>query len=84
MDSAPLYGELDIVVAANANGSNLTFLDTWRQFFEPYHIIVVQSGTADGQRPLQVPEGFDHQIITRNDIKRLLGPKAGCISSQER
>eukprot|EP00889_Picochlorum_renovo_P008962 jgi/Picre1/35992/NNA_003449.t1 len=60
---------------------NLDFLEQWRDFFQPYHIIVVQDG--DPSRKVEVPEGFDYELYNRNDIERILGDKAWCISFKD-
>ncbi|KAL1566486.1 UDP-arabinopyranose mutase 1 [Salvia divinorum] len=72
---APLKDELDIVIPTMRN---LDFLETWRPFFGQYHLIIVQDG--DPSKTIHVPEGFDYDLYNRNDINRILGPKATCIS----
>ena len=32
---------------------------------------------------IKVPEGFDYELYNRNDINRILGPKASCISFKD-
>ncbi|KAL0441908.1 UNVERIFIED_CONTAM: putative UDP-arabinopyranose mutase 1 [Sesamum radiatum] len=71
---APLKDELDIVIPTIRN---LDFLEMWRPFFQPYHLIIVQDGDP---KTIKVPEGFDYELYNRNDINRILGPKASCIS----
>lgn len=73
-----LKDELDIVIPTIRN---LDFLEMWRPFFEPYHLIIVQDG--DPSRTINVPEGFDYELYNRNDINRILGPKASCISFKD-
>ncbi|KHN19595.1 UDP-arabinopyranose mutase 3 [Glycine soja] len=53
----------------------------WRPFFEGYHLIIVQDG--DPSKVIKVPEGFDYELYNRNDINRVLGPKAHCISFKD-
>ncbi|GFZ19027.1 reversibly glycosylated polypeptide 1 [Actinidia rufa] len=53
----------------------------WRPFFEQYHLIIVQDG--DPSKTIKVPEGFDYELYNRNDINRILGPKASCISFKD-
>ncbi len=60
---------------------NLDFLEQWRDFFQPYHIIVVQDG--DPARTVAVPPGFDYELHTRADIERILGDKAWAISFRD-
>ncbi|KAL4303389.1 hypothetical protein GQ457_10G028560 [Hibiscus cannabinus] len=77
--STPLLkDELDIVIPTIRN---LDFLEMWRPFFEQYHLIIVQDG--DPSRKIKVPNGFDYELYNRNDISRILGPKAACISFKD-
>ncbi|XP_057980937.1 probable UDP-arabinopyranose mutase 2 [Malania oleifera] len=73
-----LKDELDIVIPTIRN---LDFLEMWRPFFEPYHLIIVQDG--DPSKSIKVPDGFDYELYNRNDINRILGPKASCISFKD-
>ncbi|XP_035549976.1 probable UDP-arabinopyranose mutase 2 isoform X1 [Juglans regia] len=73
-----LKDELDIVIPTIRN---LDFLEMWRPFFQPYHLIIVQDG--DPSKVIKVPEGFDYELHNRNDINRILGPKASCISFKD-
>lgn len=73
-----LKDELDIVIPTIRN---LDFLEMWRPFFEPYHLIIVQDG--DPSKVIKVPEGFDYELYNRNDINKILGPKASCISFKD-
>lgn len=73
-----LKDELDIVIPTIRN---LDFLEMWRPFFQPYHLIIVQDG--DPSKTIKVPEGFDYELYNRNDINRILGPKASCISFKD-
>ena len=73
-----LKDELDIVIPTIRN---LDFLEMWRPFFEPYHLIIVQDG--DPSKTITVPKGFDYELYNRNDINRILGPKASCISFKD-
>ncbi|CAA7396263.1 unnamed protein product [Spirodela intermedia] len=76
--SPPLKDELDIVIPTIRN---LDFLEMWRPFFQAYHLIIVQDG--DPTKTIRVPEGFDYELYNRNDINRILGPKASCISFKD-
>ncbi|KAL2896111.1 putative UDP-arabinopyranose mutase 2 [Bienertia sinuspersici] len=73
-----LKDELDIVIPTIRN---LDFLELWRPFFEPYHLIIVQDG--DPSKKIMVPEGFDYDLYNRDDINKILGPKANCISFKD-
>nr|GMD80359.1 alpha-1,4-glucan-protein synthase [UDP-forming] 2 [Ipomoea batatas] len=72
---ALLKDEVDIVIPTIRS---LDFLEMWRPFFQPYHLIIIQDG--DPSKIIKVPEGFDYEFYNRNDINRILGPKASCIS----
>ncbi|RWW13409.1 hypothetical protein GW17_00022879 [Ensete ventricosum] len=77
--STPLLkDELHIVIQTIRN---LDFLEMWRPFFQPYHLIIVQDG--DPSKLIKVPEGFGYEFYNRNDINRILGPKASCISFKD-
>lgn len=73
-----LKDELDIVIPTIRN---LDFLEQWRPFFQSYHLIIVQDG--DPSKIIKVPEGFDYELYNRNDINKILGPKASCISFKD-
>lgn len=76
--SVPLQNELDIVIPTIRD---LNFLEQWRPFFQPYHLIIIQDG--DPTRKITVPEGFDYELYTRTDIERILGDKAWAISFKD-
>ncbi|KAL5728103.1 UDP-arabinopyranose mutase [Ranunculus cassubicifolius] len=77
--STPILSkDLDIVIPTIRN---LDFLEMWRPYFQPYHLIIVQDGDPD--KKIHVPEGFDYELYNRNDINRILGPKASCISYKD-
>lgn len=73
-----LKDDLDIVIPTIRN---LDFLEMWRPFFQPYHLIIIQDG--DPSKTIKVPDGFDYELYNRNDINRILGPKASCISFKD-
>ncbi|GLJ17433.1 hypothetical protein SUGI_0303380 [Cryptomeria japonica] len=70
-----LKDDLDIVIPRIRN---LDFMEMSRPFFYQYHLIIVQDG--DPTKFISVPEGFNYELYNRNDINRILGPKASCIS----
>lgn len=74
----PLHDQLDIVIPTIRN---LDFLEQWRPFFQPYHLIIIQDG--DPTKKIHVPEGFDYELYNRNDIERILGDKAWAISFKD-
>lgn len=63
-----LPGEVDVVVAALK--PDLGYLEVWREMLKGCHLIVVQ-GEAFPE-PIRVPEGFDADVYTRDDIVKLL------------
>ncbi|KAH9300148.1 hypothetical protein KI387_011731, partial [Taxus chinensis] len=73
-----LAKEVDIVIPTIRK---LDFLEKWRPFFQPYHLIIIQDG--DPQKTIEVPEGFVYELFNRNDINKLLGTKAFCISFKD-
>jgi reversibly glycosylated polypeptide/UDP-arabinopyranose mutase len=78
VEQNPLVDQLDIVIPTIRD---LGFLEQWRPFFQPYHLIIIQDG--DPLRKITVPEGFDYELYTRTDIERILGEKASCISYKD-
>ena len=77
MASAPLADQLDLVIPTIRS---LDFLEEWREFFQPYHLIIIQDG--DPTRTVGIPDGFDYEIFTRTDIERILGDKAWCAQQE--
>jgi hypothetical protein len=73
-----LVDQLDIVIPTIRN---LDFLEAWRPFFQPYHLIIIQDG--DPSRVVNIPEGFDYELHNRQDIERILGDKSWCISFKD-
>lgn len=55
-----LADQLDIVIPTIRN---LDFLEQWRPFFEPYHLIIIQDG--DPTKTIKVPAGFDYELHNR-------------------
>ncbi|KAK7856566.1 udp-arabinopyranose mutase 1 [Quercus suber] len=78
IDDDCFVNELDIVIPTIRN---LDFLEMWRPFLQPYHLIIVQDG--DPAKVIKVPDGFDYELYNRNDVNRVLGPKASCISFKD-
>jgi len=76
-----LADELDIVIPTIRS---LAFLEAWRPFFEPYHLIIIQDGSPDAP-PVDVPAGFDFERFTRRDIEERLGKERArkCISFKD-
>ncbi|TQD70179.1 hypothetical protein C1H46_044284 [Malus baccata] len=64
-----LKDDLDIVIPSIRN---LDFLEMWRPFFQPYHLIIVQDG--DPSNTIAVPDGFDYELYNRKDVNKVLEP----------
>lgn len=57
------------------------FLEAWRPFIEPFHLILVQDGDPD--KNLHIPEWADYELYNRRDIERALGADAWIISQRD-
>ncbi|XP_010442289.1 PREDICTED: probable UDP-arabinopyranose mutase 4 isoform X1 [Camelina sativa] len=78
IEAAPLKDDVDIVIPTIRS---LDFLEQWRPFLRHYHLIIVQDG--DPSINIRVPDGYDYELYNRNDINRILGPRASCISYKD-
>ncbi|KAL1218811.1 putative UDP-arabinopyranose mutase 4 [Cardamine amara subsp. amara] len=78
IEAAPFKDDLDIVIPTIRS---LDFLEQWRPFLKPYHLIIVQDG--DPSIKIRIPDGYDYELYNRNDINRILGPRASCISFKD-
>jgi reversibly glycosylated polypeptide / UDP-arabinopyranose mutase len=63
--------QVDIVIPTIRS---LDFLEEWRPFFEPYHLIIVQDG--DPSKVITVPQGFDYELYNRW-VMQFLGHASG-------
>lgn len=71
--------DLDIVIPSIRD---LDFLESWRPFLEPYHLILVQDGDPD--KKLKIPPWADYELHNRRDIESALGvDRAWVISSRD-
>lgn len=61
----PHPNEIDIVVPSIRN---LDFLEEWREFFQGFHVIIIQDGDQD--KHLEIPEWVDFELHKRVDIER--------------
>lgn len=59
-----LHDQLDIVIPTIRS---LDFLEQWRPFFQPYHLIIVQDG--DPSKTIDVPAGFDYELHNRHGVR---------------
>jgi reversibly glycosylated polypeptide/UDP-arabinopyranose mutase len=69
---------VDIVVPSIRD---LDFLEDWKPFVEPFHIIIIQDG--DPAKKLKIPDWADYELYNRHDIEKALGDKAWIISSKD-
>jgi reversibly glycosylated polypeptide/UDP-arabinopyranose mutase len=60
---------------------NLDFLNVWREFFEGFHVIIIQDG--DPSVHLEIPDWVDYELYNRDDIKEALGDDQWIISSKD-
>jgi hypothetical protein len=67
--------ELDIVVPSIRN---LSFLNDWREFFQGFHVIIVQDGDPD--KFLEIPNWVDYELYNRKDIEAVVGEKAWLLA----
>eukprot|EP00253_Pinus_taeda_P008658 PITA_08658 len=67
--------EVDVVISAIH--PDLSFLEAWRPFLSPYHLIIVQD--PELEQNVEIPSGFDHTLYTKHDMERILG--SGVLSS---
>ena len=74
-----LAADLDIVIPTIRD---LDFLADWRDFLQPYHLIIIQDGDPAAPR-VRVPPGYDADVYTRADVERVLGSRAACISYKD-
>eukprot|EP00253_Pinus_taeda_P027344 PITA_27344 len=51
--------EVDVVISAIH--PDLSFLEAWRPFLSPYHLIIVQD--PELEQNVEIPSGFDHTCI---------------------
>ena len=77
-DILPDPTEIDIVIPSIRN---LDFLNDWREFFQGFHVIIIQDG--DQSIELDVPEWVDFELHKRVDIERALGEGEWVISKRD-
>eukprot|EP00891_Asterochloris_glomerata_P003043 jgi/Astpho2/3043/e_gw1.00051.91.1_t len=61
---------------------SLGFLGQWKEFLQPYKLIIIQDGDPT-KPPPSVPAGFTYDVYNRNDIERILGKNAWAISFKD-
>ena len=70
--------EIDIVTPSIRN---LDFLDEWREFFQGFHVIVIQDGNQS--EFLEVPDWVDYELHKRADIEEALGENEWIIRRRD-
>ena len=70
---------VDVVMPSIRDLDN--FLEAWRPFIEPFHLILVQDGDPD--KVLHIPDWADYELYNRRDIERALGDDAWIISKRD-
>ena len=70
---------MQLVVAAALPASSNCPCHTPRNAFRP----PPPSQDGDPSRTVEIPDGFSYELYNRNDIERLLGDKASCISFKD-
>ncbi|KAF5733541.1 hypothetical protein HS088_TW17G01086 [Tripterygium wilfordii] len=70
--------EIDIVIGA-VNADLTSFINEWKPVFSSFHLIIVKD--PDLKEELQIPGGFNHQVYTKSDIDRVVGPKNSVLFS---
>lgn len=74
----PDPNEIDIVTPSIRN---LDFLNEWREFFQGFHVIIIQDG--DQSKELEIPSWVDYELHKRVDIERALGEGQWIISQRD-
>lgn len=71
MSQTPIKdNEVDIVIGA-LHSDLTSFLNEWRPFFSRFHLIIVKD--PDLKEELKIPDGFNLNVYTKNDIDRTVG-----------
>ena len=76
----PFYADPSLIDIVTPSIRNLDFLNQWREFFQGFHVIIIQDG--DPSVHLEVPEWVDYELYNRNDIGEALGDDQWIISSK--
>lgn len=70
--------EIDIVIAALRHDLT-SFLNDWRPVFSRYHLIIVKD--LDLKEELIIPDGFNADVFTKDDIDRVIGSSSSILFS---
>lgn len=74
----PDPNKIDIVTPSIRN---LDFLNEWREFFQGFHVIIIQDG--DQSKDLEIPSWVDYELHKRVDIEKALGEGQWVISQKD-
>ena len=78
----PYLADPSLIDIVTPSIRNLDFLNQWRQFFQGFHIIIIQDGDPD--KHLEIPNWVDYELYNRNDIVNATGKDhAWVISSKD-
>ena len=78
----PYFADPSLIDIVTPSIRNLDFLNQWRQFFQGFHIIIIQDGDPD--KYLEIPNWVDYELYNRNDIVNATGKDhAWVISSKD-
>lgn len=67
---------IDVVIQVSSG--SLDFLNGWRAFLAPYHLIIVQ--TSGGPK-LNAPAGLDVEVRSIAEVQQLLGQDFWCLAA---
>lgn len=77
----PYFSDPSLIDIVTPSIRNLDFLNQWREFFQGFHVIIIQDG--DPSKHLEIPSWVDYELYNRNDIKKALGEEEWIISSKD-
>ena len=79
---ASYFADPSLIDIVTPSIRNLDFLNQWRQFFQGFHIIIIQDGDPD--KHLEIPDWVDYELYNRHDIINATGEDhAWVISSKD-
>ena len=61
--------EVDVVISTV--NPNRSFLEAWRPFLSPSHLIIVED--PELEQNVEVPSRFHYTLYTKHDMERILG-----------
>ena len=67
----PFFADPSLIDIVTPSIRNLDFLNKWREFFQGFHIIIIQDG--DPSVHLEIPTWVDYELYNLNDINNALG-----------